>query len=126
MKVLETIEYTEKGLYRNRKISIRKDEEGNIHFFEENSEDETEFETSIETIKWCVSKGKLPRSINPYIPLKDGEKLITEVFYNYKGTSKKLTTKKVIILSKTSNRCKVQDMNGNETSVAESQLTLTE
>jgi len=130
MKVVETIKFKENNsLYRNKQISVREDEEGVIHFFEESTKEDIDVEklrpeVNIDTIKWCVKNGKLPRSINPFIPLEKGEILETEVFYNYKGTSKKLTTKKVIVLSKTNNRCKVQDMDGNETSVAKSQLTL--
>ena len=126
MEVLETIDFIDNVVYKNKQVEVRKDEEDNVRFFEVNKEDtpECNVEVSIDTIKWCVKNGKLSRKINPFIPLEEGETLETEVYYNYKGKSTKLTTKKVILLSKSNNRCKVQDMEGNETSVAESQLTL--
>ena len=124
MKVIEIIEFIN-DVYGNKQVEVRKDEEDNIHFFEVNKEGapECEVELSIDTVKWCVQNGKLPRKITPHIPLADGEVLEVDVYYHYKGKSTKLITKKVIVLSKSGNRCKVQDMEGNETSVAESQIT---
>lgn len=128
MKIIETIEFTANGVYRDKQIEIRQDDENVFHFFEVNKPDTPEFEKEldIEVIKWCVKNSKLPRTITPYIPLKEGEKLEAQDFYYYKGKSKKITNKKVVILTDNGSRCKIQDLDGNETSVAKSQLTLIE
>ncbi|MBD3196340.1 MAG: hypothetical protein GF317_14875 [Candidatus Lokiarchaeota archaeon] len=128
MKVIEKFDFTANGIYRNRSIEVRKDDEGLIHFFEVNKPETSDFEKEldIDVIKWCVKNSKLPRTINPFIPLNEGESLEANEFYHYKGKSKKITNRKVIIISDNGSRCKIQDLDGNETSVAKSQLTLIE
>jgi hypothetical protein len=116
-------------LYKGRELQI-KENEISYHFFEINKEGYPEFSKELdeEIIKWCIENGRLPRKIKKYLKNDNlnNENNNIDIYYTYNGKSKKLTSNIVVILKETDTRCKIQDLDGNITSVAKSQLTLKE
>lgn len=124
MKKIKTFEFTgDKNLYNGRELEVRKNDVS-FHFFEVNKEGYPEFskELGVDTIKWCAENGKLPGKIRDYLQGDENNNDNLRNLFHYKGKSKKLTSNTVMVLKETDTRYKVQDMDGNITSVAKSQL----
>jgi hypothetical protein len=129
--------------YKNREILVKKDEDGEISFYEKNTETEKEGKLTEKVMKWAVESGRLDyEELKDYIEglkkpdlKKDKEikmvkpKKTTKISvnagkeYKYSGRSKKITSEIVTLISNDGKgKCKVKDKDGNVVVVTESTL----
>jgi len=140
MKVIKTLQFINgDSLYRGKSVEVCDNGTEGVVFVEIDNDALTGSKIPEKIVKWLGETGRLDaRELSDFIDIKVPEKIevktipekreLTANDYSgemtYTGRSKKITSKRVNVLSDNGTKCKIQDYNGNVVEVAKSTLTI--